>query len=210
MYKGKHKELEMGYTSRISVAPKRNRILPCATYNFVHHNRHNEVDIDNMTLEEYARYELAIIGAKNIRKMEYEVPNWCDDETMDITDYEDSDQEDGEIPNFLALSVTNVFAGVYEQKPSRDFTRPLGKPSGLKGLLHTLNAAVIPTNPLQVDAHRVVLGLYLATRKYFKSGLVGYHVDDDDGLELWMLLMEADLKHGLEHGQCINQVGGWE
>ncbi|GJV80328.1 hypothetical protein Tco_1516198 [Tanacetum coccineum] len=30
-------------------------------------------------------------------------------------------------------------------KPSRDFTRPLGPPSGLKGLLHTLNATVIPT-----------------------------------------------------------------
>ncbi|GJX37404.1 hypothetical protein Tco_0250707 [Tanacetum coccineum] len=30
-------------------------------------------------------------------------------------------------------------------KPSRDFTRPLGSPSGLKGLLHTLNATVIPT-----------------------------------------------------------------
>ncbi|GKD90236.1 hypothetical protein Tco_1365743, partial [Tanacetum coccineum] len=29
-------------------------------------------------------------------------------------------------------------------KPSRDFTRPLGPPSGLKGLLHTLNATVIP------------------------------------------------------------------
>ncbi|GKA41845.1 RNA-directed DNA polymerase, eukaryota [Tanacetum coccineum] len=30
-------------------------------------------------------------------------------------------------------------------KPSRDFTRPHGPPSGLKGLLHTLNATVIPT-----------------------------------------------------------------
>ncbi|GJT66917.1 hypothetical protein Tco_1018397, partial [Tanacetum coccineum] len=30
-------------------------------------------------------------------------------------------------------------------KPSRDFTRPLGSPSGLKGLLHMLNATVIPT-----------------------------------------------------------------
>ncbi|GKA66613.1 phospholipase-like protein [Tanacetum coccineum] len=30
-------------------------------------------------------------------------------------------------------------------KPSRDFTRPLGPPSSLKGLLHMLNATVIPT-----------------------------------------------------------------
>ncbi|GJU08737.1 hypothetical protein Tco_1125167 [Tanacetum coccineum] len=35
--------------------------------------------------------------------------------------------------------------------------------------------------------------------KHFKFGLAGYHADDDNGLELWMLLMEADLKHGLEH-----------
>jgi hypothetical protein len=30
-------------------------------------------------------------------------------------------------------------------KPSRDFTRPLGSPRGLKGLLHLLNAIVSPT-----------------------------------------------------------------
>ncbi|GKA38226.1 hypothetical protein Tco_0730777 [Tanacetum coccineum] len=30
-------------------------------------------------------------------------------------------------------------------KPSRDFTHPLEPPSGLKGLFHTLNATVIPT-----------------------------------------------------------------
>ncbi|GKE88569.1 hypothetical protein Tco_1566044 [Tanacetum coccineum] len=43
-------------------------------------------------------------------------------------------------------------------KPSRDFTRPLGPSSGLKGLLYTLNAIVIPTKILQADAHGVVLG----------------------------------------------------
>nr|GEZ07281.1 hypothetical protein [Tanacetum cinerariifolium] len=52
---------------------------------------------------------------------------------------------------------------------------------------------------VQVDAHGVVLGLYLAIGKHFKSELVGYYADDDDGLELWMLLMKADLKHGLVH-----------
>ncbi|GJV31210.1 hypothetical protein Tco_1391610 [Tanacetum coccineum] len=187
MYEGKHRELERGYTSRISVAPKRNIILvypnsnegdkeycslppllpcfqtpqPCATFSFVYHNSHNEVDIDNMTLEEYARYELAMsskkseldnptlgftsqffnqsqhtpnppldkedsslseilddlfrIGAENIRKMEYEVPNRFNNKTVDITDYEDSDQEDGEIPNFPTFSITNVFTRVCEQ-----------------------------------------------------------------------------------------------
>ncbi|GKA97464.1 hypothetical protein Tco_0825358 [Tanacetum coccineum] len=33
----------------------------------------------------------------------------------------------------------------FNVKPSRDVTRPPGPPSGLKGLLHTLNATVIPT-----------------------------------------------------------------
>jgi hypothetical protein len=35
--------------------------------------------------------------------------------------------------------------GIIPGKPSRDFTRPLGMPRGLKGLLHTLNAIVSPT-----------------------------------------------------------------
>ncbi|GJU14176.1 hypothetical protein Tco_1136572 [Tanacetum coccineum] len=45
-------------------------------------------------------------------------------------------------------------------KPSRDFTRPLGPSSGLKGLLYTLNAIVIPTKILQADAHGVGKGLF--------------------------------------------------
>ena len=38
-----------------------------------------------------------------------------------------------------------MFMGVIVDKPSRDFTRPLGMPKGLTGLLHTLNAIVSPT-----------------------------------------------------------------
>ena len=38
-----------------------------------------------------------------------------------------------------------TFVGIVTGKPSRDLTRPLGMPGGLKGLLHTLNAIVIPT-----------------------------------------------------------------
>jgi len=38
-----------------------------------------------------------------------------------------------------------MFVGIIPSKPSRDFTRPLGSPRGLKGLLHTLNAIVHPT-----------------------------------------------------------------
>jgi hypothetical protein len=35
-----------------------------------------------------------------------------------------------------------MFVGIISGKPSRNFTRPLGSPKGLKGLLHTLNAIV--------------------------------------------------------------------
>ena len=38
-----------------------------------------------------------------------------------------------------------MFVGVITSKPSRDFTRPLGMPRDLKGLLHMLNAIVSPT-----------------------------------------------------------------
>jgi hypothetical protein len=37
-----------------------------------------------------------------------------------------------------------MFVGIIPDKSSRDFTRPLGSPRGLKGLLHTLNAIVFP------------------------------------------------------------------
>ncbi|GJU88380.1 hypothetical protein Tco_1300803 [Tanacetum coccineum] len=40
--------------------------------------------------------------------------------------------------------LVNELCGYVRWKPSRDFTRPLGPPSGFKGLLHTLNAIVIP------------------------------------------------------------------
>ncbi|GJU45761.1 hypothetical protein Tco_1203027 [Tanacetum coccineum] len=154
---GRHKDLERSCTSWKSVSPVRNRILvypdfneedeeyyslpqllsclqtpqSCATFNFVHRNSHSEVDIENMTLEEYARYELAMstiknkedsnldkilddlfrIGAENIRKLEHEVPNRRDD----ITDYEDNNEEDGELPDLPTFSATNEFASACEQ-----------------------------------------------------------------------------------------------
>ncbi|GKC41105.1 hypothetical protein Tco_1058827 [Tanacetum coccineum] len=133
-------DLASSYTSRKSVAPVRNRILvypdsdeedekyyslphlfpcfqtpqPCAIINSVHHNSHNEVDIDNMTIEKFVRNELAMSRAENIRTMEHEVPNMSDDETVDITDYEDIDQEDGELPDLPTFSTTNVFASICE------------------------------------------------------------------------------------------------
>nr|GEZ91699.1 hypothetical protein [Tanacetum cinerariifolium] len=83
-------DIKRSYTFGKSVAPMRNRILvypnsdeedeeycslplllpcfqkpqPCATFNLVHQNSHNEVDIENMTLEEYARYKMSIMKIK--------------------------------------------------------------------------------------------------------------------------------------------------
>jgi hypothetical protein len=38
-----------------------------------------------------------------------------------------------------------MFVGIIPFKPSRDFTRLLGMPRGLKGLLNIINAIVSPT-----------------------------------------------------------------
>ncbi|GKF60007.1 hypothetical protein Tco_0176793 [Tanacetum coccineum] len=59
--------------------------------------------------------DLFRIWAKNLRKVEHEVPHQCDDKTLDITDYEDSDPEDGELPDLFIFSATNEFASIYEQ-----------------------------------------------------------------------------------------------
>jgi hypothetical protein len=38
-----------------------------------------------------------------------------------------------------------MFVGIIASKPSQDFTRPLGAPRDLKGLLHMLNTIISPT-----------------------------------------------------------------
>ena len=43
------------------------------------------------------------------------------------------------------MTPCTTFVGIVTGKPSRDLTRPPGMPGGLKGLLHMLNAIVIPT-----------------------------------------------------------------
>ncbi|GKD01606.1 hypothetical protein Tco_1171880 [Tanacetum coccineum] len=147
-----YEDMHRSYTTRKSVAPVRNKILvypdsneedeeycslppllPCfqtpqsyATFNFVHHNSNKEVDIDSMTLEEYARYEedstldeilydLFKIRAENLRKIKHKVPHRCDDKIVDITNYEDSDHKDGKLHVLPIFSATNEFASVCEQ-----------------------------------------------------------------------------------------------
>ncbi|GJR51334.1 calmodulin-interacting protein 111 isoform X1 [Tanacetum coccineum] len=60
------------------------------------------------------------------------------EEFSDITKV--SEKENDKEPSDL-----NELCGYVLWKPSRDITGPLGPPSGLKGLLHMLNATVIPT-----------------------------------------------------------------
>ncbi|GJS85121.1 hypothetical protein Tco_0751662 [Tanacetum coccineum] len=72
-----------------------------------------------------------------------------------------------------SYAVVNELCGYVHWKPSRDFTRPLGPPSGLKGLLHTLIATVIP---MKVDMeHRLE-----AASKHFKSKVVECYANGDD------------------------------
>jgi len=61
-----------------------------------------------------------------------------------------------------------MFVGIIAGKPSRDFTRPLGSPNGLKGLLHTLKAIVSPTK----DDLCFLLGFYFSI--CFAKGLAKY------------------------------------
>ncbi|GKB27240.1 hypothetical protein Tco_0866641 [Tanacetum coccineum] len=213
MYQGRHRDLERSCTSSKSVAPVRNRILvypdsdeedeeycslppllpcfqtpqPCATFNSVHHNSHSEVDIDNMTLEKYARYELAIIGAENIRKIEHEVPNSvCEqvEENIDVNtarELEDVQVEDVEMDEDDDIDHSNTEETLQWSLAEDPFLVFLKLNDQSSFLLHTIPSS-ISNELVHIDAHGVVLGLYLATGKHFKSGLVGYHADDDDGL----------------------------
>ncbi|GJV63941.1 hypothetical protein Tco_1474769 [Tanacetum coccineum] len=98
--------------------------------------------------------------------MEHEVPSRCNDETMDIIDYEDSDQEDGELPDLLTFPLL-IYLLVFVSRFSL-------QGDGIRGLHNSFYV---------VKVCGVMLGRSLATGKHFKTGLVGYHVNDDD----WMI-----------------------
>nr|GEV15093.1 putative ribonuclease H-like domain-containing protein [Tanacetum cinerariifolium] len=75
-------------------------------------------------------------------------------------------------------------------KDPQSHYRRFRPPSGLKGLLHTLNAIVIHT---KVDAHRVVLGSFFAIGRHFKFILVKCHAKDDDGI---FVIMDEVIESG--------------
>ncbi|GJU39068.1 hypothetical protein Tco_1192025 [Tanacetum coccineum] len=180
MYQGRHMGFERSCTSLKSVAPVRNRILVyhdsdeedeeycslphllpcfqtpqlCATLNPVHHNNHSEVDIEYEILD-----DLFKIGAENIRKMEHEVPNRCDD----VNDFEDYDQEDGELPDLPTFFATNEFASNSEQvEENIDIAKEKEE---------------VPMKDIEMDENHDI-----DHSRHFKSGLVGYHAEDDDGI----------------------------
>nr|GEY11995.1 hypothetical protein [Tanacetum cinerariifolium] len=85
----------------------------CFTSQFFHQSQYApkpSLDEEDSSFDEILD-DLFRIRAENIRNMEYEVPNRCDD----ITNYEDSNQKDGEFPDLPTFSATNKFASVYEQ-----------------------------------------------------------------------------------------------
>jgi hypothetical protein len=53
------------------------------------------------------------------------------------------------------------FVGIIVGKPLQDFTRPLGMPRGLKGLLHMLNAPFLQQQQTYVSCFDVVFYIVL-------------------------------------------------
>nr|GEU66358.1 retrotransposon protein, putative, Ty3-gypsy subclass [Tanacetum cinerariifolium] len=210
----------------------------------MHHNSHNEVDIDNITIEEYVRYELTMltmeckiqvhtqgftswffnqsqhtpnlpldkedssldeilddlfkIGAENLRKMEHEIPNMCDDNT----DYMDSDQEDGKLLGLLTGKEEVLMKDV-EIDENHDMDHSCTKEAlqwslakdpflsimelndQSNFLLHTIPSFISSEDRGLVDSFYVVnwlLKYNKLRRRHFKSGLVRYHAEDDDGI----------------------------
>ncbi|GJW95691.1 hypothetical protein Tco_0175363 [Tanacetum coccineum] len=136
MHQGRHKGLERSYTSSKSVAPVRNRILvypnsdeedeeycsmpplllfptQCFTSEFFNQLQYTPklpLDDEESSFDKILD-DLLRIGAENIRKMEHEVPNRCDD----INDYKDCDQENGELLDLSTFSAANEIASDSEQ-----------------------------------------------------------------------------------------------
>ncbi|GJY55292.1 hypothetical protein Tco_0454407 [Tanacetum coccineum] len=83
-------------------------------FNQPQHTPNPPLDKEDSSFDEILD-ELFRIGADNIRNMEHEFPNRCDDEMVDIIDYEDSDHKDSELPDLPTFFATDKFASVYKQ-----------------------------------------------------------------------------------------------
>nr|GEU90216.1 hypothetical protein [Tanacetum cinerariifolium] len=128
-----------------------------------------EPDIENMMLNEYWGYE----AEKERQLREYYVAPTTKsilddlleefrDEILNVTMVDEgaecSPTKDlEELKILLVKDPQSHYTKI--QKPSRNFTRLLGPPSGLKGLLHTLNATVIPKKVMHMRGARILIKL---------------------------------------------------
>ncbi|GKA25781.1 hypothetical protein Tco_0711890 [Tanacetum coccineum] len=167
---------------------------PCAIFNSVHHNSHSEVGIDNMTLKEYARYELVeenidVNTARELEEVQVKDVEMDEDGDIDYSNTEETLQwSPAKDPFLVCMEFNDQSSFVLHTIPSsisnevkREFKIPHRfwlQGDKIQGHLDSCYVLV------QVDAHGVVLGLYLVIGKHFKSGLVGYQAKDDDGLFL--------------------------
>nr|GEX06399.1 hypothetical protein [Tanacetum cinerariifolium] len=220
------------YPSRKSVAPLRKRIwvypdsddedeeyysLPpllicfqtpqsCATINSVHHNSHSKVDTENMTLEEYARYE----SAMSTMKSKIHVPthgltsqffNQIQHTPNPYLDKKDSGLEkiwddlfriwaeninvEHEVPNSIAEEKEEARMEDVEMDENQDIDHTGDRTRGLHDSFNMVTWFLKYSSflaAIQVEVCGVMLGRNLATENHFKTGLVRYHVDDDDGM----------------------------
>ncbi|GJU20776.1 hypothetical protein Tco_1154118 [Tanacetum coccineum] len=123
------------------------------------------LDKEDSSLDEILD-DLLNIGAENLRKMKHEVPNRCDD----VNDLEDYDQEDGELLDLPTFSDTDEFTSNSEQvEENIDIAEEKEE---------------VPMKDVEMDENYDIdhSGRSLATGEHFKSRLVGYHAEDDDGI----------------------------
>ncbi|GJS38361.1 retrovirus-related pol polyprotein from transposon TNT 1-94 [Tanacetum coccineum] len=95
---------------------------------------------------------------ENCKKIQGKAKQWWYDYWIEEDEKQENGDKEYDLPMVLAAMRQSsrptrpVILWYILWKPSRDYTRPVGPPSGLKGLLHMLNATVIPTKDIDVNA----------------------------------------------------------
>ncbi|GKE15219.1 hypothetical protein Tco_1422796 [Tanacetum coccineum] len=108
--------------------------------------------------------------------MEHEVPNRRDD----VNNFKDYYQEDGELPDLPTFSATDEFASNSEQvEENIDIAE---------------EKEGVPMKDVEMDENHNIDHL----GRHFKSGLVRYHAEDDDGIFVIM-----DVARKSRHGAWL-------
>nr|GEV60848.1 hypothetical protein [Tanacetum cinerariifolium] len=149
-------------------------------FNQSQHTSNPLLDKEDSSLEEILD-GLFKIRVENLRKIEHEVPNRCDDveENIDIGDEKEEvpmkDVEMDENHDIDHSGTEEALQWSFAEDPFLVVIEPNDQSSFL---LHTIPSFI----PNKVEVCGVILGRSLATRKHFKSRLVGYHAKYDDGI----------------------------